>query len=51
MSDHRISAPDIDPVMRAAAELHAREAGKTFSQYPADLVFNRPVAGDLNRGS
>jgi len=50
MSDHTISAADIDPVVRAAAELHAREAGKTLSQYLADLVFNHPVAGDLDRG-
>ncbi|YCI03130.1 hypothetical protein M1D34_02575 [Ensifer sp. D2-11] len=50
MSEHTRSATDIDPVVRAAAELHAREAGQTLSQYLAGLVFDRPTAGDMDRG-
>ncbi|CUX65948.1 conserved hypothetical protein [Agrobacterium tumefaciens str. Kerr 14] len=46
MSEPTISASDIDPVVRAAAELHAREAGQTLSQYLAGLVFNQPTAED-----
>lgn len=51
MSETTTTAIDIDPVVRAAAELHAREAGQTLSQYLAGLVLNTPTIPDvMDRG-
>ncbi|MCG5487190.1 MAG: hypothetical protein KK482_26535 [Sinorhizobium meliloti] len=42
MSEHATSVAELDPVVRAAAERQAREAGQTLPEYLATLILNKP---------
>ena len=46
MSEHATAVANLDPVVRAAAEHQAREAGQTLSEYLTTLILKTPSTSD-----